>query len=50
MWLEIKVSRVPGEVEHQATLFDIFSTKKIEFKCYKLYSSTLQCKYCSSNK
>ena len=49
MWPVIEEPRVPGEVEHQETLFDIFSTKKSEFKYFKpVYS--LQCKYGSSNK
>ena len=47
MWPENSVSRVP-EVEHHETLFDIFSPKKSEFKCFKLVY-ILQCKCCSSN-
>ena len=46
MWPEIKVSRVPREVEHPVTLFDIYFTKKSEFKCFKLVYS-LCLKYCS---
>ena len=36
-----EVSRVLGEVEHQDTLFDIFSTMKGEFKCFKLVHSLI---------
>ena len=43
-WPEMKVSW--DEVELQVTLFDIFSTKKNEFRCYKMYTSILLCKYC----
>ena len=43
MWPENQVSRVPGEVEHQETLFVMFSTKKSELKCFKLIQLNFVC-------
>ena len=37
VWPENQVPRVLGEVEHQEILFDVFTTKKSEFQCFKLF-------------
>ena len=50
MWPEKQVSRVPGEVEHQETLFVMFFTKKSALKCFKLVYSLMFYVYCSRNK
>ena len=49
MWPEIMVSRVPGEVEHQLTLFDQYFTKKSILPMFQACHSLIFI-YCSLNK
>ena len=39
MWPEIKVSRFPGEAEHQEVLFNIYLQCQCDFKCSLLFTA-----------